>query len=127
MKTTTVDEGYRTFIAGGAIARDLRVTLSSGKLAVAGATAKELGTIWEPTYNDGDAVSVVLSNKQGTCRMVASGAITAGAVVYTAAAGKISATQATGAFEVGIALTAAAGDGSVIEVLRIAHGDTAGS
>jgi len=59
--------------------------------------------------------------------MVASKAIAVGDTVYTAASGKISDTQATGAFEIGVALEAATADGEIIEVLRIGHGDTAGS
>lgn len=119
-----VETGTRTFIAGGAIARFLRVTLSSGKLAAAGITAKELGTLEEDAFADGDRRPVRLRTAQGTAKMVANAALAVGADVYTAASGKVGASAST-AFLVGTALSASAADGDVIEVLRNAHGDTA--
>ena len=120
-----VDTGTKSFVAGAAIARYLRVKLTSGKLAVAGLADKEIGTICDASFADLDQRSVVLRTKQGTCLMVAAGAITAGAAVHTAASGKIDdAATATG-FLIGTAIEAATADGDVIEVLRNSHGDTA--
>jgi hypothetical protein len=59
--------------------------------------------------------TVRLRTAEGTVKMVASGAITAGNPAYAAAGGKIA---ATGTVVVGPALEASANDGDVIEVLR---------
>jgi len=58
---------------------------------------------------------VRLWNAQGTRKMVAAGAITKHAIVYGAAGGKIDDTA--NGNPIGIALEAASGDGSIIEVL----------
>jgi len=120
------DTGRKSFTAGGAIAQHLRVKFSSGKLAVAGLTDQDFGTIENAAFADGDVRAVRLLSKQGTHPAVAAGAISQGAKVYGAASGKISATQGTGAFLRGVALEAATADGDVIEILPIV-GDTAGS
>jgi hypothetical protein len=119
-----VDGSTRSFTAGAAIARFLRVTLSGGKLAAAGATTKELGVLRDAAFADGDVKAVLLRNKEGTIPMLANAAIAVNAQVWTAASGKVGAAT-TGAFLVGTALTAAAADGDQIEVLPNIHGDTA--
>lgn len=119
-----VEANCRSFIAGGAIAQYLRVTLSSGKLAAAGITVKELGTLEEAAFADGDARAVRLRTAQGTVKMVANGAISLGADVYTAASGKVGPSASTG-YLIGTALEAAGANNDVIEVLRNSHGDTA--
>lgn len=120
-----VDGSYKSFVAGGAIAQYARVKLTAGKLAAAGLTDKEIGIIQEATFADGDRVSVKLRTGSGTHKMIAAGAVTAGATVNTAASGKCDdAVTATG-FQLGTALEAATADGDVIEVLYNAHGDTA--
>ena len=125
MSSEYIDGNVRAFTAGAAIAGDLRVKLSSGKLAAAGLADKELGTIVVPAFADGDVVGVRLRTANGTSRMVASKAIAQGAAVYTAASGKITdAATATG-YLIGTALEAAGADGDIIEVLRNSHGDTA--
>lgn len=111
-----VDTNTRTFVAGAAIAQFLRVKLSGGALAVAGATDKDLGTLERPAFASGEQVSVILRNKVGTKVMVANGALALGADVFTAAAGKVGASS-TGAYLVGTALQPAAADGDLIEVL----------
>jgi hypothetical protein len=116
------ETGIHTFTAGGAIAQHLRVKLSAGKLAVAGATdgpGVELGTMEEASSADGDVRAVRARNHQGSRKMVADAAVVAGAQVFTRANGKVGATSA-GAFREGIALTAAGGDGELIEVLTVA-------
>src|SRR5690606_1672908 len=107
-------------IAGGAIAQYLRVKLSSGKLAVAGAGATdgavEIGTIERQAFADGDLVPVRLRHAGGTAKMVAAGAITQGVAVYGAASGKVSATESGD--PIGIAVEGAGADGDIIEVMR---------
>lgn len=113
------DTGFLSFEAGGAIAQHLRVKLTGGKLAVAvlaDGPGTELGTLEEASFADGDVRSVRARNVPGSRKMVANAALAIGAKVYTAAAGKVGA-SAAGAFLEGIALTASAADGNIIEVL----------
>lgn len=119
-----VESACRTFTAGAALAIGTRVKLSSGLLVAAGLTDKELGVMETPSFASGDVVSVRLRTAQGTCQMIAAAAITLGAAVYTAASGKISSTATATGFLIGEALEAASGNGSLIEVLRMNHGDT---
>lgn len=111
-----VDVGLKGFTAGAAIAQFLRVKISSSKLAVAGATDEDIGTIEEAAFADGDFCTVRLKNAMGTRKMVAAGAIAQYASVYGAAGGKVD-DVANENFQ-GIALEAASGDGSIIEVLQ---------
>lgn len=117
-----VETPTKGFTAGGAIAQYLRVKLSGGELAAAGLTDLEIGTIEEAALADGDVREVRLRTAPGTAKMVAAGEITAGAAVYTAASGKISATAASTSYAIGHALEAATADGDIVEVLRYAHG-----
>lgn len=119
-----LETGFRTFTAGAAIGRFLRVKLSSSKLATAGITDKELGVLTEDAFADLDRRTVQLRTCPGTVKMVANAALSVGADVYTAASGKVGASAST-AYYLGVALTASAADGDVIEVLRNAHGDSA--
>lgn len=113
-----VENNHKAFTNGAStIAKYLRVKLTAGALAVAGATDRELGVT--SRFLDASVPGdVLLRNQNGTTPMVAAGAIALGAVVYTAADGKINDAQVAGAYRVGIALEAASGDGSIIEVLR---------
>ena len=120
-----VDGPSKAFTAGAAIAQYLRVKLTAGKLAVAGLTDKEIGTLEAASFADLDTRTVRLRTAAGTTKMVASEAISAGSAVHTAAGGKVSDTAATTSFLIGTALSSASGDNSVIEVLRNVHGDTA--
>ncbi len=106
----------RPFIAGAAIGAHLRVYISSGKLAIAGITQQDIGVIETEAFADGDLRAVRLLSAEGTVKMIAAAAITAGAKVYTAAAGKVSVSAST-AYPRGIAMEAAAADGDVIEVM----------
>jgi len=119
-----VESAGRSFVAGAAIAQYLRVTLSSGKLAAAGLTTREIGVLEAASFADLDVRSVRLRTAQGTCKMVANAALAVGASVYTAASGKVGPSLSTG-FLLGTALSASTADGDVIEVLRSSHGDTA--
>lgn len=115
------DSGLKGFPAGAALAANLRVKLSAGLLALAGASDQELGTTVRSTFANTnfdsgyEDATVRLRTKQGTSMMVAVDAITAGNPVYAAASGKIS---AAGTVLIGIALEASTTDGDVIEVLR---------
>jgi hypothetical protein len=88
-------------------------------VAVCGASAVPIGVISDEAASAGDEVTVELLGSSGnTVRMVASAAITAGVLVYTAASGKVSALTSTSGtyYCVGVALTAASAANDVIEV-----------
>jgi hypothetical protein len=115
-----VEGPTRTFPNNAAIAPHLRVTLSAGYLAAAGATTVELGTMERRSLATDEYGTVRLVTAQGTCKMVASDAITAANPVYAAAGGKIA---PTGTVVVGKALEAAGADGDIIEVERMPNTD----
>lgn len=121
-----VSDPVKTFTAGAALAAFTRVKLSSGKLAAAGATDKEIGTILIDVFADGDRAPVLLRNAPGTRKVIAASSATAGAACYTAASGKYDDVQATGAFVAGNYLEAPTADGDIVEMLPNMHGDTAG-
>ena len=104
----------QTFVAGAAIEQHARVKLTSGKLALAGAADRGIGTTRRQSLADGDHVSVLLNSAPGTRLYVASAAIAANAEVEAAASGRV-ATLAAGT-SLGTCLTAAAAAGDVIEV-----------
>lgn len=114
-----VDSNTKAFTAGVAIEQYLRVKVSSGKLALAVAADKAIGTAEVEAFADGDVIAVRLASAAGTSKMVASGAITAGNVVYAAAAGKIA---SSGTVVEGIALETSTTDGDIIEVLNVVGG-----
>lgn len=116
-----VDGAYRTFPAGGARGKYLRVKLASGVLALAGITDKDMGVLRDETFASGDLVAVRLASAAGTTKMIAAAAIVAGAEVYTAASGKVS-VSATTALPIGSAVEAAGADGDIIEVMRTGFG-----
>lgn len=116
-----VETNTKAFTAGVAIAQYLRVKLSAGKLALAVAGDKAMGVAEVAAFADGDVVSVRLSSATGTFKMVANGVITAGGLVYAAAAGKVG---ATGTVVEGIALESSTADGDIIEVLNVVGGLT---
>lgn len=114
--------GPKTFDIGtGGVRENRLVKLSGGDTVVHNthtATDDFIGVT--ASYGDeGGMVAVDLINKPGTVEIVAAGAITAGATVFAADDGKIQALPAAaGTYrQVGKALEAASGDGSVIEVL----------
>lgn len=109
------DSPVKTFAVSGALGKYRRVKLAAGVLALAGSTDHELGTLEEPTFSTSTAAGVRLRTAQGTAKMIASEAITAGNPVYAAADGEIA---ASGTVLLGTALEAATTDQDVIEVLR---------
>jgi hypothetical protein len=104
----------KTFECGEALSQYLRVKLSSLKLVAAGASDVEIGTIEEDSFAAGDLRSVRLRTAQGTRKMVASEAITAGNQVYASAGGKVA---PTGTVCCGTALESATANNDIIEVL----------
>lgn len=87
--------------------------------AVSGAAEIPLGTIADEATAAEEAVTVnILGSSPGTLLMVANEVITQGEHVYTAASGKVQDLPAGAGtyYELGIALTASAADGDLIEV-----------
>jgi hypothetical protein len=111
-----VETPTKAFPAAAALGLYLRVTLTSGQAALAGAGTAGIGTIDTPSFAAGEPCTVRLWSAQGTRKMVAAGAIASGAPVYAAAGGKVS---STGALCVGRALEVAGADNDIIEVLAI--------
>lgn len=124
----TMGQGFETPVItlpqSGGFSPYLRVVLSGGTLALAGATDREIGTIALPVpatgVGSGTTAAVLTNGSEGPPYMVANGAISQFASVYGAAGGKVSATP-NGNF-IGIALTATANDGEWVIVLRTKGG-----
>lgn len=110
-----VEGPLKGFACSGALGQFLRVIFGTSTVSLAGVADSEDGTMENPTFAATETATVRLRTAGGTCKMVASAAITAGADVFAAASGKIA---PTGSIFIGKALQAASGDGSVIEVLR---------
>lgn len=113
-------KGSKTFTSSVALGtRGLRVKLntSTGKLELAGALDRELGTNDEIVLAANDPAAVVLPQTDATIYLVAGGAVSQYATVYGAASGKVSSTA--NGNPIAIALQAAGADGDVIECVRI--------
>src|SRR5262245_48557562 len=106
---------YPTFANNSALGRGIRVKLTAGVLAAAGASDDELGVLPEAVLAGDTMAAVIPNGTPGVVEFVAGVQITQYATVFTAASGKIGVT-ATG-LRRGIALEAASGDGSIIRVL----------
>jgi len=122
--------GPKTFDIGtGGVSANRLVKLSDAATVVhnTGTSTDDYVGVTSSYGDAGERVGVDLINKNGTVELTAAGAITAGAAVYAADAGKIRALPVTaGTYRrVGKALAAASGDGSIIEVLIYnPHGTT---
>ena len=123
-----VEAGFRTFEIGTVtgITQYARVKLdASGNLEVAGATDTAVGYV-DNFYGSaselsaGDKVTVRLVGAEGTQEAIASVAIAKGDVVYADASGKVTDTDGGSYTQVGVALQAGSGDGSIIEILQTA-------
>lgn len=113
-----IETPTKAFPASGALGQYTRVKLNgSGQLALAGAGDLEIGTLEQVAFTLGVYYAVRLRTAQGTTPMVASGAISQWANVYGDANGQCTATPNDNFL--GIALRAASGANSVIEVLRL--------
>ncbi len=108
--------------AAGAIAQHLRVK-TPGAVAVAGASDVAFGTMELPCLAAGDC-TVRLVTAQGTRKMVASEAITAGNPVYAASGGKVA---ASGTVIEGRAMETVTANNDVIEVMSLANSDISSS
>lgn len=111
----------RTFPVSSALAKNLRVKLASGVLAAAGINENDIGVMEYPTVTGDEVGTVRLRSAPGTHQAIAAAAIVAGAMVYTAASGKVSVSAST-AFLRGIAMVAAGADGDIIEVMPLSTG-----
>lgn len=104
--------------AGGAISPEARVLFGGSTVAAAG-VAQDHGTLRDTANASGDVVALKPPIREGSTIMIADGAITAGANVYPAASGKVTATVQ--GRRIGIAMGAASADGDWIEVLRLPY------
>jgi hypothetical protein len=111
-----VQAGNLSLPNNSAIAPYLRVKMSGGYLVAAGETDNEIGTLEQRVLATDTVGSVVPKNVEGSIKMVASEAITAFTSVYGAASGK--AGDTANANFLGMALTAASGDGAIFEMIR---------
>lgn len=104
----------RTFIAAAEVLRRRRVKMNGASIEHCTGSDEGIGY----ALNDaaiGEATAVRLDNAQGTHEVVAHAAITAGAVVYAAAAGRVA---PTGTVEVGVALTPAGAQDDLLEIIK---------
>ena len=115
-----VDGKFESFLGAAAISSHLRVHVSAlGTVSLSGADNAGIGTIETPSLAASGPCTVRLWTGEGTRKMVASEAISVGALVYAAASGKIS---ASGSVPLGIAFEAATADGNIIEVCPLRAG-----
>lgn len=108
-------DGSKGFTAGGAIGANLRVKLSSGKLALAGASDADIGVTETIAFADGDTQTVRLRTAPGTVLCKAAAAFASGAALFAAANGTV---DDSGTVAFGTALNAASAAGDIVEVLR---------
>lgn len=104
----------KTFTAGEALEAFRRVKLSSGNVVYAGAGEEFIG-VTQDKVASGDPVAVALRSASRSYKMTAAAAVTAGAVIYGAASGKVD--DAASGVAQGIALEEATADGDIIECL----------
>lgn len=116
--TTENVTGYKAYTATAvAIGQGVRVKLdSSGNISAAGATDAWIGTTVSPIPASGTG-SVRLRNAPGTHLFVASAAISAGALLYATASGKVDDAAGTSNFTGFQAEVAAGADGDIISAV----------
>lgn len=102
----------KTLLSGEALAAHRLVKLSGSTVVYADAGEQAVG-VTNAAYASGAHTAFDVINKEGTVKVTASGAISAGAAIFPAADGKITATP-NGA-SIGFALEAATADDDVIE------------
>ncbi|MBF0308122.1 MAG: DUF2190 family protein [Magnetococcales bacterium] len=109
-------EGVGSFVANGALTRGRRVKAtaasSTRQVEVAGAGEQHIGVV-EYDAADGANVAVRMRNHNGTHFGVAADSFAVGAVLYGAAAGKLSDSSSGSA--IGVAISAAGADGDIVE------------
>jgi hypothetical protein len=114
--STQTDAPNLAIVATGTVGRHTLVTAAGVVQNGASVTRTHVG-IAQQDYVTGDVMQVRMPHA-GSAKVVASVAIAVGALLYYAANGKVG-TTATSNTAVGIALTAASGDGSIIEMLPL--------
>ena len=122
--TARVHECVRTFPNGDGVAAAayLRVRNNSGNLALANSEHEELGVLERPMLAGDETAPVRFLAPDVSVRMVAGEAIAQYADVYRFDGGKVGDTVSGD--RLGIALEAASGDGSIIEVLPVKEAPT---
>lgn len=114
------DNGFKTFVADGAIPQYSRVIFESdGRVVVAGLTEIGDGIAQTAAAAAGDPVTVKLWSSPGTFKMIAIEALAVGANLYTEAAGKVQDTAASTSFLFAKSLEVATADGDVIECVLL--------
>lgn len=101
-------------LAGGTVAKYAAVKADGTAQNGASTTRTHIGFAQNAAAS-GEQLDVRMTHA-GTCKAIANAAITVGATVYYDANGRIGVT-ATSNTAIGIALTAASGAGSIIEIL----------
>jgi hypothetical protein len=116
-----------SLVAGADLVNHRLVKLSSGQAVYNTETSTDnpVGAT-KLNVKSGEDVSINPLNKEGTMEICAAGAISQGDDVFAAADGKIQALPAgAGTYRrIGMAMAAASGDGSIIEVLPYGYTDT---
>ena len=106
------DTGYGTVVLAAETSKSLRVKPDG---SIAGIADRDVG-ITTSFGQEGEEVTVSFANKQGLQKATCDGAVPINAPVYTAADGKISATEAVGSILRGIAVDAGV-DNEVIGIM----------
>lgn len=104
---------------GGALAKYLRVLWSGTALTAAGATEVEIGTLADTVLSGDLKAAVIPRSIGGSRKYVAAGDFAIGANIYGAASGCVDQDTGGGEVPIGIALEAASGAGSIVEVLHV--------
>ncbi|WP_319525676.1 DUF2190 family protein [uncultured Desulfosarcina sp.] len=112
--------------AGADLANHRLIKMSGGKAVYNTATSTDnpIG-VSKLNAKNGEDISAHPMNKEGTTEITAAGAIGQGAEVFAAAEGKIQALPASAGDyrRIGLAMSAASGDGSIIEILPYGYTD----
>jgi hypothetical protein len=126
--------GEKAFQSTSSINRFLRVcfdkldtSAQSQYVKLAGVADATLGWVMRDSFTTtgpgaetlAASVPVRLASSQGTILAAADGAITAGATVYSGATGYITASAASNAYTIGVALETSVNAGDVIEIMPV--------
>lgn len=124
MGSQMIDGSFKTLTAGEALVAFRLLTInSSGQFVYCGAGGVPLAVAQNDYASGAHAVGKLINNGAGTFKVMVAAAVSAiGTRLYAAASGKLSPTG-TGRC-VAIALEAATGDGSIIEVMPILNANT---
>lgn len=114
-------DGPLTRTAEGALSAHLLVTFGTApgtQVKLNTAATRPLGTVFDDAA-DGKPVAIELLTSGPSKIVIASKAIAAGVRVYGTAGGKVTDAVVAGAYLIGESLTAAAGDGSEMEIMPL--------